>query len=201
MAKSDIFMHAGHLQFRRKSWHHRNYIWLDSQPHLLTIPIERPSLRPIRDVWFKDDHWKKDHLGTIALAYGNAPFFDDYYPPLKEIIYYHPHSLERLNIELTTLVARWLGIRTTIVDGAQWDLPPKKKDPVGMILQMCTAVEANAYLSNEGSKVYITPLEEVRMRKEGVMHQWLEFDDPDPQPLAAIHHLFMLGPDAEGLIR
>ena len=119
---------------------------------------------------------------------------------MKEIIYYHPHSLERLNIELTLFIARSLGIETTICDSAQWHFEGAD-DAVGTILQMCEAVGANAYLSNEGSRAYITLLKEVRMRIAGVMHQWLEFDDPDPQPLSAIHHLFMLGPEAAGLIR
>ena len=198
MAASDVFMHCGHLQFKRRSWHHRNYILLNGRRHMLSVPIHSTLGQPIRDVWFDEDPWKKDHLETIALAYGHAPFFNDYYPTLKEIIYEHPHSLEILNINLTYAIAQWLDIKTKIVDSAQWYF---SGDAVDMIIQMCQAVYANGYLSNEGAEAYISSEEEHRMSAAGILHMWLEFDDPDDQPLSAIHHLFTLGPKAAELIR
>ncbi len=198
MAKSDMFMHCGHLQFQRKSWHHRNYILLNGKRKLLSIPVHASFPMPIRDVWF-EDHWKKDHLETIALAYGDAPYFDDYYPTLKVIICDHPHSLEQLNVDLTITMARWLDITTSIRDSAYWHF---NGDAVDMIIQMCRAVDADKYLSNEGAKDYISPSEEKRLEDAGIWHNWLYWEDPDdPEALSAIHHLFTLGPDAAELVR
>ncbi len=200
MAKSDVFMHCGHLQFQQGSWHHRNYILLNGKRHLLSIPIQRPHIKPIRDAWFSDQRWKERHLKTIALAYGDTPYFDVYYPTLKDIIYCsHPHSLEQLNIDLTITIARWLGITTAIRDGAYWHF---NGDAIDMIIQMCRVVDADRYLSNEGAKSYLSPTEEKRLEDAGIWHQWTTFVDPDdPEPLSAIHHLFKLGPDAVELIR
>ena len=195
MAKSDVFMHCGHLQFQRRSWHHRNYIFLNGKRHLLSIPVHAQGLRtPIRDVWFDNPHWKKKHLETIALAYGKAPFFDDYYWTLKDIIYEYPHSLEILNINLIYAISLWLGIRIKIVDSAHWHF---EGDATEKIIQMCEAVGADAYLSNEGARDYIN---ECRLYKSGIRHTWLDFKDPDGEPFSAIHHLFMLGPEAARLI-
>ncbi len=192
-------MHCGHLQFQQGSWHHRNYILLNGKRHRLSIPIQRPHIKPIRDAWFSDQRWKEKHLKTIALAYGNAPYFDYYYPTLKEIIYSHPHSLERLNIELTLQLAVWLGINSkTIIDSASWNWDG---DAVAMIIHMCRAVGANWYLSNEGARAYLSPTEEKRMEDAGIWHDWLNWKDPDEEPLSAIHHLFNLGFEAEGLIQ
>ncbi len=204
MRRSNIFMHCGHLQFQHGSWHNRNYINLAGKRHMLTIPIQRPHLRPIRDVWFKDEAWKKKHLATIALAYGDAPFFDDYYPTLKDIIYWHPHSLEMLNMELTTKLAQWLNIEATMMDSAYFHLNGVAVDK---IIQMCQCVNADRYLSNEGAKDYLSPTEEKRMEDAGIWHNWMtdwkdpaEKKDPPEEPLSAIHHLFMLGPDARKLL-
>ncbi len=210
MKRSDIFMHCGHLQFQQGSWHNRNYIKFghivaggkysaEGKRHRLSIPIQRPHIRPIRDVKFNDQEWKKKHLKTILQAYGPAPFFKDYFPALIEIICSHPHSLERLNIELTDQIARWLGIRTHIIDSANWHF---NGDAVDMIIQMCQAVGADRYLSNPGAAAYIDLEEEARTEAAGIKHGWLDWKDPDdPEPLSAIHHLFMLGPEAGRLIQ
>ncbi len=198
MKKSDKFMPCGHLQFQQGSWHHRNFILLKGKRKLLSIPIQRPHIKPIRDAWFADQTWKRKHLETIAWAYGDAPFFQDYYPTLKEIILAHPHSLEQLNMQLTGNIAYWLGIRTEILDSACWHF---NGDAVGMIIQMCKATGSDAYLSNMGATAYIHDYEEHRMKENGIEHQWLVFEDPDEEPFSAIHHLFNLGPEAARLIQ
>ncbi len=206
-------MHCGHLQFQAGSWHNRNYIkrgciieggkyHAEGKRHPLTIPIQRPHIRPIRDVSFSGDAWKKRHLKTLEETYRHAPFFDLYYPDVKHCINWHPHSLARLNIDLTNYMAGWMGIKHgTIVDGERWHF---EGDAIDKIIQMCRAVGADRYLSNEGAKDYLHPLEEARLEAAGIWHQWMEWEDPDALgsdmlpdpdggPLSAIHHLFMLG--------
>ncbi len=198
MKKSNIFMHCGHLQFQHGSWHNRNYILLDGKRHRLTIPIQRPHIKPIRDARFANEAWEKKHLETIARAYGDSPYFGFYYPILKEIIYGRHCSLEELNIELTNFIAFCLGITTTIVDSANWHF---NGDAVDMIIQMCQVMDADRYLSNDGAKDYLHSFEEQRLEDAGIWHNWLSWkDQDDPEPLSAIHHLFTLGPYAAGLI-
>ncbi len=175
---------------------------------MLSIPIQGPSLRPIVDAWFKDEYWKKDHLETIAQAYGNAPYFEHYFYRLKDIIYTHPHSLERLNVALTNQIAQWLDVRAGIIDSHDWHF---NGDAVDKIIQMCKAVDADRYLSNEGAEEYLSPNEELRLQDAGIYHNWLVWKDPDAQdpdeepdpqkgPFSSIHHLFNLGPEAARLI-
>jgi hypothetical protein len=198
MAKSDIFMHCGHLQFRRGSWHHRNYILLNGKHYRLTIPIKKAPLNtPIRDVRFAGEVWKEKHLATLAFAYGHAPFFEMYYPVIKDLIYAFS-TLEGLDIELINQIAFWLGIKTQIVDSRGWNF---SGDAMDMIIQMCKAVGADAYLSNPGAAAYIDLEEEDRTEKEGVKHGWLDFKDPDEEPLSAVHHLFVRGPETARFIR
>ncbi len=196
--RSDIFAHCGHLQFVHRSWHHRNFILLRGKRHRLSIPI--PSiynLSPIREVWFADQKWKEDHLKTIALAYGNSPFFEDYYPTLKDIIYAHPHSLEKLNINLTNRIAEWLGLDIKLASDRPLNF---QGDAVDKIIQMCKAVGAKSYLSNDGAREYIAAPQAKRMIAAGILPEWLDFKDPDEEPLSAVHHLFTVGPEAARLI-
>lgn len=164
---------------------------------MLSIPIRKPHIQPIRAVRFVDQEWKKKHLRTILQAYGLAPFFKDYFPTLVEIICAHPYSLERLNVDLTGQMATWLGVTTPTVEGADFS-----GDAVDKIIQMCHAVDADRYLSNEGARDYLSPTEEDRLEDSGIWHNWMEdWKDPDEEPLSAIHHLFTLGPDAARLIQ
>ncbi len=197
MKKSDFFIHCGHLQFKHRSWHHRNFILLNGERHRLSIPISRPHIKPIRDVWFADQKWKEQHLKTIALAYGSSPFFEDYYPTLKDIIYSNHRSLEKLNISLTNHIARWLGVEIKLGSDRPLNL---HGDAVDKIIQMCKAVGAKSYLSNEGAKDYISSPEARRMIAAGILPEWLDFKDPDEEPLSAVHHLFTSGPEAARLI-
>ncbi len=204
MAKSNLFMHCGHLQFQQGSWHHRNYILLNGKRHRLSIPIQRPHIKPINDVQFSDQEWKKQHLRTILQAYGRAPFFKSYYAVLVQILCDHPHSLEKLNIDLTKEIAIWLGVDTPNVTSAWWHFDG---DAIDKIIQMCQAVDADRYLSSEGAQDYLSTNEELRLQDAGIYHNWLvwkdpaEKEDPPQKPLSAIHHLFMLGPEAARLIQ
>ncbi len=197
MAKSDFFIHCGHLQFEHRSWHHRNFILLNGKRFMLTIPIQRPHIAPIREVGFLDQEWKKRHLRTILQAYGKSPFFKDYYPGLIKILCAHPHSLEQLNIDLTNQIALWLGVDVKLGSDRPLNL---QGDAVDKIIQMCKAVGAKSYLSNEGARDYISSPEARRMIAAGILPEWLDFKDPDEEPLSAIHHLFTLGPEAARLI-
>ena len=200
IAKSDVFMHGGHLQFQRSSWHNRNCILLNGKRHFLSIPIKRPHLRPIRDVVFSEGSldWRKIHLKTLYQAYERAPFFDYYFPILKEILYSHESSLEKLNIELTNQIARWLGIKTPTFSGHSWHF---EGNAIEKIIQMCKAVGADTYLSNTGAEAYIRLKERILLDKAGIKSQWLRFKDPDEEPLSVIHHLSWLGPKATVLIQ
>ena len=42
---------------------------------------------------------------------------------------------------------------------------------------------------------------EKRLQAAGSWHNWLDWKDPDPEPLSAIPHLFALGPAAAELLR
>ncbi len=209
MLRSSIFMHASHLQFQHGSWHNRNYIRTGhiieggkysaaGKRHMLTIPIQRPHIKPIEDARFAGETWKRKHLQTIYQAYKDAPFFEHYYPKLQEIICFHPHSLARLNMRLTNFIADSLGITTPIVTSDCWHF---SGDAIDMIIQMCKAVDADRYLSNIGARDYISGTEEERLEEAGIWHYWMDWKDPDEEPLSAIHHLMMLGPEAKRLIR
>lgn len=207
MMHSDAFMYTPHCQFQKGSWHHRNYI--DSG--LLTVPVHGKLGVPIDEVQIDfSKNWQKKHLRSIELAYGNDPFFDDYFPDIRYCIE-NAETLYRLNRHLMNYITSWL--RCDNFDLFTYSTENNAeiraiKDPVDMIIAMCKGVDADTYLSNGGARAYIGPDEEERMLRAGITHKWQDFTTPNygqtPEVnngrLSVIDLLFAKGPEARDII-
>jgi hypothetical protein len=99
--RSDIFLIADHLRFRKQSPIVRTR--LDNGKYL-TIPVShqglpaQPALRKVQLV--SDDHWKIVHLRTIRSLYQKLPYFEHYFPELEEIFNRRHQYLSHFLIDL-----------------------------------------------------------------------------------------------------
>ncbi len=221
IALSDVFMHCGHLQYKRKSWHSHNYI----RTGKLVVPIFHDELKQTIDETRIDysQRWQRRHVKSIGQAYGDFPYFWAYFPKLRSIIEEPFKSLGALDRYLTEEICAWLDIKTRIVRSCRPD-----GDAIGKIVAMCEAVGANHYLSNEGARLvhhragpeigeampepvvtgYIGPEEEARMKEAGVTHLWQDFTPPwygqgiesNGGHLSVIDLLFRYGPEAGKIV-
>jgi hypothetical protein len=201
IALSDVFMHCGHLQYQSKSWHSHNFI----RTCELIVPVHKTFGDQINQVTIADGRWRRKHVKAIELAYQGFRFFDAYFPRLKDILMGDWTILDTLNRKLIDAIVEWLGFKTKIVDGAQWHF---EGDAVGKIIEMCHAVGADEYISNEGAQAYIHYPQEELMLDAGIKHRWQKFNHPvygqDTQVndgrLSVIDLLFRLGPGARPII-
>lgn len=175
MALSDLFMYVGHVQFSNKSWQQRNRILLNGKELLLTVPVRKTNHfgQSIDEVEILDNFWKKKHLGSIRQAYGKSPFFNMYFGELEERINREYITLGELNRSITALIRDWLSITTPIVES--YNYPNIVGTKTDMLIQMCRAVGADKYLSNEGARAYV---DEVVMSDLGIQHCWQTFEHP-----------------------
>ena len=95
----------------------------------------------------------------------------------------------------------WFKIDTPILDSRDYAIKENKTD---MLISMCKAVKADAYLSNLGSMVYV---EESHMAEENLDHYRQSFTHPiydqgTPfiKNLSAIDILFNIGSEAHDII-
>ncbi len=176
IALSDAFMFVGHVQFSNKSWQQRNRIALNGRELLLTVPVKKADKfgQSIDETEIdQETPWLRKHLGTIQQAYRKAAYFNKYYPALEaELSNEHSH-LGSLNRALILLMLRWLSIQTPIVDSH--DYPAIAGAKTQMLIEMCRAVGADRYLSNEGSRAYVV---EEDMARAGIAHCWQGFCHP-----------------------
>ena len=207
MKDSDIFMHCGHLQYEDGSWQDRNRIQgVNGEFVSLRVPTKHTLGDSIRNVYLAPE-WHRfpggkttkgvrdQHLKSMSHRYAKEPYFANYYPGIAKILGSDFALLDTLCRSLTDQIAEWLGIKTRIIDSANWHLGG---DAISKIIQMCQAVGADTYLSNSGAADYIGQVEEERFREAGIKHAWINYADPDDVPLSVVHHLFMRGPDVLG---
>lgn len=198
IALSDAFMFVGHCAPGKKSWHVRNYIRGVNGPLCLTVPIVRGLT--IDETKIAPGNWARKHVASIEHAYRKRPFFDLYFPKLRDLIMDDWTSLGLLNKCLMALLCEWLDIamnnRPSLgVEGAKTD----------MLISMCELAHANEYLSSPGE----TYVDREKMAAAGIKHHFLEFTHPvyeqghdDFLPnLSVIDLLFNVGPEAGQIVK
>src|SRR5512139_1330807 len=205
IALSDAFMLVGHCQAGAKTWHKRNQIRNTrggEGPLLLSVNIKHDFGQSINDTQFADNNWKRKHLRSIELTYRKRPFFDKYFPGLKECIELPWERLGPMNMALIELLCMWLRIETELLDSRDYHIEGHSTD---MLVSMCEATKASGYLSNEGARDYV---DEQSMNQAGIDHRWLKFEHPIydqgaefQTDLSVIDLLFNCGPEAGRIVR
>src|SRR5512139_1133146 len=194
IALSDAFMFVGHCQASPGTWHNRNQI----RNAKLVVPIKHEFGQSINEAQFAGDGWRRKHIRSTEVAYSKRPYFKNYFDEIANQIDSAP-NLAGLNVGLIRKILEWLNIETKIisrsVDGHKTE----------MLINMCRAVGADEYLSNEGARDYVN---EQSMNLAGVNHRWLKFEHPIydqggefQTDLSVIDLLFNCGPDAGRIVR
>jgi hypothetical protein len=156
MDQVDVFVLLDNVQFSKQSWQQRNRIKSPSGELLLTIPVRGKLGQLITEVELAEHRFLGKHLAAIEQNYRRAPFFDLYFPKLKEL-YKEAQSFRFLS-EFTCKLLFWikaqLGIETKIVFASLW---VSSDDKIDRLLDLCQILGASAYLSPKGADNYLKP--------------------------------------------
>ncbi|MBL4616024.1 MAG: WbqC family protein [Magnetovibrio sp.] len=174
IALSDAFLFVGHCQYVRKSWHTRNQIRLADKALMLSVPVRKSNNlgQSINATQFSDNFWKRKHLSSIKQAYGKRPYFETYFPAVEALINQPWETLGPMSMALIKYFMDCLGINIPVYDSEDLGVEGHKTD---MLISMCEHMQADQYLSNEGSRNYV---QEELMAKKGIAHCWQGFKHP-----------------------
>ena len=84
----DKFVLLDDVNFIMRGYINRNSILVNQKAHLFSIPLEKPSQNKLINetkLNFQEKD-KENFLKTITLAYKKAPYYNDFYPVLEDII-------------------------------------------------------------------------------------------------------------------
>jgi hypothetical protein len=174
IAISDAFLFVGHNENSQYSWHARSKIRVQDQPFTISVPVIRKN-RPgqsINETEFANRHWQRKHLRTMEQSYSKRPYFDKYFPKITELLMTDWRTLGEMDMAIVKTIMEWLEIDTSVYDSRDYSIEGAKTD---MAISMCKVLDADSFLFNEGSRVY---LEEEKMASNGIQTYWQEFEHP-----------------------
>ena len=151
----DCFVFLDSVQFNKRSWQQRNRIKGAKGVIWLTVPVISKGRREQKIIEVEIDltrQFQAKHLKTIANCYSKAPFFSQYIDELSAIFNKSHYWLAELNIELIQWFSKELGISTQTLRSSDLDVAGQKTE---LLVNICEALEADFYLSAEGSRDYI----------------------------------------------
>ena len=152
----DMFVFLDNVQFEKQSWQQRNRIKTPMGLQWLTVPVIFRGRfgQLIQDVEIRDTEFCKNHLRAIELNYRRAPFFDLYFPELKE----HFNSVQSgsllgdFTIRLIQWIVNTLNIQTQFMRSSTIKSEGSRS---ARLVNLCRSLGANSYLSPLGSMTYL----------------------------------------------
>ena len=143
------------VQFDHRSWQHRNFIDLNKEKILITIPVHQKnrSKENINEkkIFYDGDNLEKI-LKKIYNAYEKAPFFNKYFKYVEKIFNDKDDYLIRLNLKLIFFLLEELKINTKTSYSSELKIKEKKSD---LIYEICKKKKlCQIYLNDWGKGVY-----------------------------------------------
>lgn len=152
IAHSDIFVYLDDAQYSNQGAHNVNKIKTPQGEFKLKVPVEQHLGDLILNVRTKDElKWKEKHLKTLHMNYSRAPFFDEVFPGLRQVIDSHEGSIADLNIAINKYICAGFNFNTKILKSSDMDIQTAREERV---IDICTVLGASEYLSGNGARAY-----------------------------------------------
>jgi hypothetical protein len=156
MGSIDVFVYLDDVQLVRRSWQVRNRIKTSQGELFLSIPLKKTSRREevkIKDAYIDDSQpWRQKHLKAINLNYKKAPYYEEVFPFVKNLIEVPFDKLTDFNINFIEKVKDKIGIRTQTIRSYDLKVDGKKDEKLSNI---CKKLGCDTYISPQGSAEYL----------------------------------------------
>jgi len=162
MSMADVFVYLDCVKYSKSDWENRNKILTPTGTIWLTVPvIQRSHEQKIFETFIDNNYfWAKKHLQSIRLAYAKTPCFREVFPEMEKIYTVGYERLIELNAALTGFFLNYLGLKKPEIVRSTDILKEDEMDGVKgqqLLVNICRAVGASAYLSGPNGRNYITP--------------------------------------------
>lgn len=151
----DVFVVYDHVQFVKKSWHHRNRIKGPNGEILLTLPVKKSPLQTsIADIELASTYEKalSGHFSSICHSYKKAEFLGMYYESLENLYLAKYTSLVDLTLAFIQYFCTQLGITTPFLRSSSLELNSSHFDSTERVLELCKVAKINSLYDANGAK-------------------------------------------------
>lgn len=122
ISRSDIFISYNSADFIQRGWVNRNKILISHLPEYFTVPVKKSSLgTPISEISISDYIvWKDKFLKTLYLYYKKAPFFNDVYNLIENILNNKNYTkISNLALDSIIEISKYLNFNTSFVETSE----------------------------------------------------------------------------------
>lgn len=150
----DKFVVLDDVSYIKRGWINRNRILVNSKPSYFTMPINKVSQNSqICDLTIHEANpWRKKILRSIEITYSRAPFFNQVFPQLENIIGNPANNLADYLLNQLSAIAALLNIETKIVPSSRKyendNLSGERR-----IIDICRIESAGSYINLESGQV------------------------------------------------
>ncbi len=149
----DQFVVYDDVNYINKGWINRNNILINGKSNLFIIPLSEVSQnKHINKISLSGDlKWRNKLLKTIELAYKKAPFFNEAFPVIKEILLFEDKGLSGFSIFSLQKISDYLIIDTVFRISSEID---KNNELKGQhkIIEICKKLNATNYINAIGGQ-------------------------------------------------
>lgn len=150
----DKFVIFDDVNFMKKGRVNRNHLLLNKKAHLFTIPLSRASQnrRISATEIFEPLFWQSRLINTITRAYRKAPYFEEIFPMIENIILSKAEKISEYSANSIMQICNYLNIETEIIPSSSvyenTELNGQER-----VLDICKKERANVYVNLPGGKV------------------------------------------------
>jgi len=152
---ANLFVFLDDAQFERGTWHNRNRVLVDGEPHWLTVPVVRERLGKALNEVATDEKlpWRRKHISLLRQNYGKHPHGGEMLDVAERALGEGGASiLANLNTRIIAECCRRLGIGTPLTRASELGVPGVRSVRVAGI---CDHLKCSEYLSPPGALDYL----------------------------------------------
>lgn len=172
----DIFVFFEDVQYTQQDWRNRNIVKTSQGDKWIIVPVKNSNRKKQRINEVEIDNrsnWQKKHYNTFQMNYAKTPYFKKYKWIIEDIYIEHKWtSLSELNIYITKLIAKELGIKTEFINSTNLKSKGIKTD---RLIEICKELDGSYYLSGPAAKDYIISSKFIN---EGIELDYIKYEYP-----------------------
>lgn len=153
MNLTDVYVIYDDVNYITRGWINRNRILNNDSYSYFNLELSSASQNKlIKEIEvIHDAKLTESKLKTLKHTYGRAPYFNDVYPIISEILTYEETNLALYLKNLLTKVASYLGIQTKFILSSEIDKDNTLKGQ-DKILAICKSLGATEYYNASGGQ-------------------------------------------------
>jgi hypothetical protein len=169
----DTFIVYDNIQFSKGGWIKKNRFLISGKEHIFSIPISKQSdylninERTISENY---DVFSNKFLKQVRAEYNKAPYYDDVYPLIENIISFEDRNLFEFLFNSIEKVRDYLGINTLILKSSTI-IPNPVNSFQDRLLDTLQLVGADIYINPISGESLYSPSE---FKERGIDLQFLE---------------------------